>query len=945
MAYQHFYSRVPARLSMYEKTDSFDTFAKSEVIDQKFINDNLLPFCNIKLTTNEMNLIRDGKFSTSFAQYLSKNGEKLIQSAISYIPLDFTGERSSYMVHSLIYSEEERMKVVSSNRNGLINSKLFCLNIDTFDITNKESKPITDMDELLISGEKSGPVEEFVTKYPPVVVKRLIYAILQTLLSKGKNVYITLDVSMNKLSETALNFMNTLVQIFPYSIRSKLTFVTFLCDLNRYNNLIKIKFIPKEFLTPQLGKAYQFDMTSKMIDGIRDEEYKSRESEIDFMYDLLGNKSVRDKFLAFYAYVVEQNPKLNTFDMKDFSNIILLFKQSSGEFEEKFVIPEDKDVYNLLCVYEAFREYLKEKDRCEILKCIQRYATNRIIIPQNIFSKVIKLYPTELVKCKTTVMAIILELIHTDVMRDKLFSFIKSNYNKEIQKNRSIISEDLSRVFYGGFLQSQIIGLFSQYYEDETSQTKTIILEKLLLAIRTQGIQEKILEFLDKFYESFTPNQRDMIYNTFYEMLLEDDSLTKKIINFINKHYDLDTSSYKKKIENSIATLVENDEKKKTRFLLDLILSSGGILEKIILHRIFVSWSTRSSFTRYLENLSQLGFNELTDEIIKVWTICYEMPMPAQKRFTEAVINAYKSLKGVKLYSVIDLDDKLLETIKSDDYRKLNDILSLYYDGLDNFYNYIKENYINGFVKDHLLDALNPKLKQDGVEYILDFAQKNPFIKESDTFYLIVITNEVTNSIKEGKNIDAVYRIINTDLTKPVMKSILESLKIGLDEFEARCYTNDDLSLSAITIAGIYTYLETGDADLPSLFDYAYTKRKEYLSVNRNITRGSKDEVNVDSLASIWAFDNICLYIHILKQASNKEEFVEKIYTDEEKGIKSVIYKTLNKLDKDGNKRLVQIISEIKKDDEKLATIIEQTANKYKKENKKGFFSKLFGKK
>ena len=321
------------------------------------------------------------------------------------------------------------------------------------------------------------------------------------------------------------------------------------------------------------------------------------------------------------------------------------------------------------------------------------------------------------------------------------------------------------------------------------------------------------------------------------------------------------------------------------------------------------------------------------------------MPMPAQKRFTEAVINAYKSLKGVKLYSVIDLDDKLLETIKSDDYRKLNDILSLYYDGLDNFYNYIKENYINGFVKDHLLDALNPKLKQDGVEYILDFAQKNPFIKESDTFYLIVITNEVTNSIKEGKNIDAVYRIINTDLTKPVMKSILESLKIGLDEFEARCYTNDDLSLSAITIAGIYSYLETGEDDLPSLFDYAYTKRKEYLSVNRNVTRGSKDEVNVDSLASIWAFDNICLYIHILKQASNKEEFVEKIYTDEEKGIKSVIYKTLNKLDKDGNKRLVQIVNEIKKDDEKLATIIEQTANKYKKENKKGFFSKLFGKK
>lgn len=945
MAYQHLYSRVPARLSMYEKTDSFDTFAKSEVIDQKYINDNLLPFCNIKLTTNEMNLIRDGKFTTAYAQYLSKNGEKLIQSAISYIPLDFTGERSSYLVHSLIYSEEERLKIISSNRNGILNSKLFQTNIDTFDITNKDNKPIDNLDELLITFEKAGQPEEYVTKYPPQVMKRLIFALLQTLNPKGKNVYITLDYPMNKLSDAALAFMNTIIQIFPYSVRSKLSFITFLCDLNRYNNLIKIKFMPREFMTVQLGKAYQFDMTSKMIDGIRDEEYKLRESEIDFMYDLLSNKSVRDKFLGFYDYVVSQNPKLNNFDIKDFCNLIFLFKQSCGDYEEKFVIPEDKDVYNLLCVYESYRDYLKEKDRCEVLKCIQRYATRRIAIPQNIFSKVQKIYPTEIVKCKTTLMAIILELIHTDVMRDKLFSFIKSNYSKEIQKNRSIISEDLSRVFYGGFLQSQIIGLFSQYYQDETSQTKTVILDKLLLAIRTQTIQDKILEFLDKFYVSFTPNQRDMIYKTFYEMLSENDSLAKKIINFINNHYELDSSSYKKKIENNISMLVENDEKKKTRFLLELILNNKSILEKLILHRIFVSWSTKGSFTRYLESLSTLGFTELTDEVVKVWTICYEMPMPAQKKFTETVCECYKALKGVKLYSVLDLDDKLVQTIKSEDYRKINDIQSLYFDGLDRFYDYLKNNYINGFVKDHLLDALNPKLKQDGVKYILEFAENNPFIKESESFYLIVITNEVTNSIKEGKNIEAVYRIINTNLTKPVMKSIVESLKIGLDEFESRCYTNEDLSLSAITIAGIYTYLENGEDDLPSLFDYAYEKRKDFLSVSRNAVRGSKEDINIESLASIWAIDNIIQYIHILKQASNNEKLIDDIYNDETKGIRSVIYKILDKLDKDGNKKLMQIINNLKNEDPKLASIIELSINRHKKENKKGFFSKLFGKK
>ena len=142
MALQHFYSRVPARLSMYERTDSFDTFIKSSMIDEKFIKDNLLPLCVMKLSANEMNLIRDGKFTTAHAQYTSKNGETLIQSVISYIPLDFTGERSSYMVHSLIYNDEEKSKILSSNKYSMLNKKLFKTNIDEFDITNKNAKPI-----------------------------------------------------------------------------------------------------------------------------------------------------------------------------------------------------------------------------------------------------------------------------------------------------------------------------------------------------------------------------------------------------------------------------------------------------------------------------------------------------------------------------------------------------------------------------------------------------------------------------------------------------------------------------------------------------------------------------------------------------------------------------------------------------------------------------------
>ena len=52
MAKQHFYSRVPARISMYNRADSFDTFAHSEGLDREFIERELAPVYENKLNKN-----------------------------------------------------------------------------------------------------------------------------------------------------------------------------------------------------------------------------------------------------------------------------------------------------------------------------------------------------------------------------------------------------------------------------------------------------------------------------------------------------------------------------------------------------------------------------------------------------------------------------------------------------------------------------------------------------------------------------------------------------------------------------------------------------------------------------------------------------------------------------------------------------------------------------
>lgn len=941
MAYQHFFSRVPAKVSMFEKADSFDTFAKSEAITKEYIMQNLMPLCNLRLSNAELNMIRDGNFSYSYCQFQSKQND-LIQSTITYIPLDYTMVRSSYMIHSLIYTNEEKQKIIEQSRNALFNSKLFTKSMDSFDVTNYDSKPIYDLDQLLVSQARYEENDDFINKYDETTVKRLIYAFLTTLSNKGKNVYITFDSDLKSFSQKSLDFINSFTKVFPYCLKDKFSFITFLSDCSRYTNLIKIRFVPREFLTVMANKAYIFDLNSQLDDGIRDEEYDIKQEEVEFIYSLFKMKNLREKFLSFYAYIAQNNKELDNFDYKDFSNIISLFKATCEEFDSINTL-FDKDVYNLIVIYEQYRDYIKEKDRCEILKIIQKYNISRTPIPQSTFSKLSKIYQNELPKCKMQVMQIILEMMICNVMRDRLFAFIKANYSKEPFKNRTNICTQLSQIFYGGFLQNQIITLFINHFETETDEIKKLILEKFLLAIRTSEIQEKLFEFFNKYYQTFSLKEKDMIYTTFYEMLEEDDELSKKIILFIDDHIHLDTISYKVKIENNLIRLIEENEKKKNKFLVTLIYKNTNVLDKIILKKIFTIWQTKGTFTRYLTYLETLSFTNLSHEIIKVWICAYDMETPTQKKFTEKIIECLNNLKSIKIYNVIDFDQTINETILNKNYRKLNGIYNMYYDNIDRFYQTFKNTFINTFVKEHLFECLNPKLKEDGLSYIIDFSLKNPFIKESEYYPIIMLTSDVVKYIKESQNKEALELICNKQIKKNIKRIVLDSIKMNLQEFETRCYTLDSLSQTAVFIAAIYIYLENDTNDFNALYEYVYNRKKDYLQVNKmSLSEYNKEEVNIYSLASLFALENICLYIRAFTKVCTNTNEIDKIYSND--GILLIIDKVIDNIDKNGKKKLLKIIEDVKFYDTKLAFILDEAYNKNKKKNSKSFFARIFNK-
>ena len=113
MALQHFYSRVPARMSAFNRTDSFDTFAFSAGLEREFIEKELTPVYTHKPSKNDADMIRSGKLKLVYCQYFTKSG-RFVQSCTSFIPLDYTGERSAYLAHTLVPDEAEEKELLTS---------------------------------------------------------------------------------------------------------------------------------------------------------------------------------------------------------------------------------------------------------------------------------------------------------------------------------------------------------------------------------------------------------------------------------------------------------------------------------------------------------------------------------------------------------------------------------------------------------------------------------------------------------------------------------------------------------------------------------------------------------------------------------------------------------------------------------------------------------------
>jgi hypothetical protein len=158
----------------------------------------------------------------------------IVQTVISYVSKDYTGERSSYLAHSLIIEDSEIESVYHNNGFDAFNPEMFIRDISAFNLTARNAGANPGLAKLNYIPGRMTNGRAVVSEYDPQMVKSFIFSVVSAILGEGKPVLFRLPYGDDQLSERALDFINSLMSILPYGLRKQLSFVSYVSRPDAY---------------------------------------------------------------------------------------------------------------------------------------------------------------------------------------------------------------------------------------------------------------------------------------------------------------------------------------------------------------------------------------------------------------------------------------------------------------------------------------------------------------------------------------------------------------------------------------------------------------------------------------------------------------------------------------------------------------------------------------
>ena len=883
MSYQHFYSRVPARVSLYNKIDSFDTFAHSATLDREFILGELSTVYKDLLPLHDPVRIRRGEIPTVYSQAALPSG-KLVHTAVKYLPVDFTGERSAYLAHSLVLTDDERREILRNPDVDCFNREMFITDISVFKLTDRAvtSNPACPESEYYPGSILDHQVG--MSAYHPDMLKSFIYSILTAVLEGGREVYFRLPFPDAAVSDAAVDFINGIMSVMPYTVRERLSFVSFVEETSSYPGF-KLKGVGSAFSGVAAEQGVFYDFSTGIVTGVTPGTERGVMIS-SFLYSLYEHNNIRVAFHEFVKRIEEKYDTL-TIDIKTLKEITFLYWQCCGFYVEDSVLPGDDAICRLFDIYESYRNGLIEDHRVQVYRCLSRYSDAQIAIPDSVFSRLSRLYPTECVEAKAVALDVLLNLIHVDLMRDSLFCFISRNYPLETSAVKAVIVSNLSRVFYGGFLQNNILAFFDLYFRREPVSTRDVILEKLLLSIRTPEVQRQVVAFIDKYYGILNSSQKLKVCNTCLEMLPECDGLSSLLVGLINRRIGKEGSDISGIMNKKLATLLAATLEVGDGRLAAIFMEESGFCEDIVLRHALNQWKGVETIVSILASMpATLRADKLLRAYSLVDYASAVLYSTLLYRFASTAVTVWPST----LKEILDRDVLAEERLPAD-------LIELY-----------RQIAIYPAVVFTIHHAFGTDENSVGVDTVVKYAEKHPYIASTAEYRVILDYLAIVHKCGLGDTEDAFKLAVGLPESAELRASIAGYIKVNAYKPD----TQDNETLATYEL--LMDYLTTGNFG----FDKIYSKYLKQ-TVDDLIEEKRMGEKSAMRRASSDAVELVVSCASDICEAS--DALVAIVMTDES-GIRKCISEYiafygpgagsfLKKLTKDANFEIEELVAEL----------------------------------
>lgn len=793
MSHQHFYSRVPSRVSLFNKIDGFDTFAHSASLSREFILGELSAMYWNKLEIHNPARLRRGEIPTVYSQAMLPSG-RLVQTVISYLPKDFTGERSAYLAHSLVMTDEERNAIFNNNEFDGFTKEMFVKDISLFNLTSRDAigNPAIADRKYIPHVLRDG--RTVISEYNQDMIKSFVFSLAAAILGDGRDVYFRLPYEDHDLSDKALEFINAIMSILPYGLRQKLSFATYVSTPDAYKGF-KLKCVSSDCkkIAPEIGVFYDFSTGEVTGQAVEYQQYKAHSA---FLYSLFEYRKIRDEFHIFMSKIEAKYSDLKL-DVKHFTDIIFLFWQCCGFYVEDSVIVSDQSMCDFLDIYAAYREGIEEPHRERAYRPLGRYLKEQIAIPDGVYTRLSRLYPGECVSAKAIALDIVLGLIHVDVMRERLFAFISRNYVGEIDKVKAVINANLCRVFYGGFLQARILGHFDRYFDKEPISTRDFIIDKLLLSIRTPEIQGQIVAFIDKHYKSLTSAQRLKLCSTCLEMMPECDQLSALLVGLINHRICKDDDILPIMANGLIRALDANIKSGDWR-LTAIYIDNSGYVEDLAMSYIL---GNNIGVDILISLLADMPARKRADKLIRIARSVPKMKDMDYAEFITRFVGLPVRIVPSTMYDIIGADK--------------NAAIALNQENLALF----KQAIIYPSLLHTLNDAFKLELEKDGVEAIVSYVENNPALTETSEYRVILDYIRMVDMCNGGDTEGAFAIAYNLPRSEKIRKCIADHLEDN--------HLDTDSDTAECTYMLLLNYLRYGAFNFDDVYSYYQNNYEE----------------------------------------------------------------------------------------------------------------------